>query len=146
MHSLCFWEHRQEPAALGESPGCCWHCCPGLLYLLISRLQSPFTAILELKKVKSVTVSTYSPSICHEVMGPDAMILVFWMLSFKPAFSLYFFTLIKKFFSSVQFSSVAQSCLSLCDPMNPSTPGLPVHHHLLEFTQTHAHQVDLSKC
>ena len=44
--------------------------------------------------------------------------------------------------SSVQFSSVAQSCLTLCDPMNRSTPGLPVHHKLLEFTQAHAHQVD----
>ena len=40
------------------------------------------------------------------------------------------------FFSSVQFSSVAQLCLTLCDPMNRSTPGLPVHHQLLEFTQT----------
>ena len=40
-----------------------------------------------------------------------------------------------------QFSSVAQSCLTLCDPMNHSTPGLPVHHHLLEFTQTHIHRV-----
>ena len=44
-------------------------------------------------------------------------------------------------FSSVQFSSVAQSCPTLCDPMNHSTPGLPVHHHLPEFTQTHVHQV-----
>ena len=43
--------------------------------------------------------------------------------------------------SSVQFSSVAQSCLSLCDPMNCSTPGLPVHHQLLEFTETHVHRV-----
>ena len=42
-------------------------------------------------------------------------------------------------FSSV--SSIAQSCLTLCDPMNRSTPGLPVHHKLPEFTQTHAHQV-----
>ena len=42
---------------------------------------------------------------------------------------------------SVQFSSVAQSCPTLCDPMNCSTPGLPVHHQLLEFTQTHAHWV-----
>ena len=42
---------------------------------------------------------------------------------------------------SVQFSSVAQSCLTLCDPMNHSTPGLPVHHHLLEFTQTHVRRV-----
>ena len=40
-----------------------------------------------------------------------------------------------------QFSSVAQSCLTLCNPMNRSTPGLPVHHQLLEFTQTHVHWV-----
>ena len=43
--------------------------------------------------------------------------------------------------SSVQFSSVTQSCLTLCDPMNCSTPGLPVHHQLLEFTQTHVYLV-----
>ena len=42
---------------------------------------------------------------------------------------------------SVQFSSVAQSCLTLCHPMNRSTPGLPVHHQLLEFTQTLVHRV-----
>ena len=41
--------------------------------------------------------------------------------------------------SSVQFSSVAQSCPTLCDPMNRSTPGLPVHHQPPEFTQTHVH-------
>ena len=44
-------------------------------------------------------------------------------------------------FSSVQFSSVAQSRLTLCNPMNCSTPGLPVHHQLPEFTQTHVHRV-----
>ena len=44
-------------------------------------------------------------------------------------------------FSSVQFSSVAQSCPTLCDPMNRSTPALPVHHKLSEFTQTHVHRV-----
>ena len=43
--------------------------------------------------------------------------------------------------SSVQFSSVAQLCPTLCNPMNRSTPGLPVRHQLLEFTQTHVHQV-----
>ena len=43
-------------------------------------------------------------------------------------------------FSSVQFSSVAQSCPTLCDPMKHSTPGLPVHHQFLEFTQTHVHR------
>ena len=55
-------------------------------HLLISWLQSPSAVILEPKKIKFYTVSTVSPSICHEVMGPDAMILVFWMLSFKPTF------------------------------------------------------------
>ena len=44
-------------------------------------------------------------------------------------------------FVSVQFSSVAQSCPTLCDPMNHSTPGLPVHHQLPEFTQTYIHRV-----
>ena len=44
-------------------------------------------------------------------------------------------------FYNLQFSSVAQSCPTLCDPMNCSTPGLPVHHQLLEFTQTHIHWV-----
>ena len=44
-------------------------------------------------------------------------------------------------FSSVRFSSVAQSCPTLCDPMNHSTPGLPVHHQLPEFTQIHVHRV-----
>ena len=51
--------------------------------LLISWLQSWSTVILKPRKIKSATVSTVSPSICHEVMGPDAMILVFWLLSIK---------------------------------------------------------------
>ena len=59
---------------------------PRSMCLLISWLQSPNAVILEPKKIKSVPVSIVSPSICHEVMGLDAMILVFWMLSFKPAF------------------------------------------------------------
>ena len=54
--------------------------------LLISWLQSPSAVILEPKQIKSVTVSTVSPSICHEVIGLDVMILVFSMLSFKPGF------------------------------------------------------------
>ena len=65
---------------------------PRSKHLLISWLQSPSAVILEPKKIKPVTVSIVSPSICHEVMGTDAMILVFWMLSFKPVFS--FFTLL----------------------------------------------------
>ena len=70
--------------------------------LLISWLQSPSAVILDLKKIKSAIIS---PSICHEVMGPDAMILVFWMLSFKPTFSLSSFTLIQGLFSSL-FSAI----------------------------------------
>ena len=56
--------------------------------LLISWLHSPSAVIWEPPKIKSVTVSIVSPTICHEVIGPDAMILVFWMLSFKPTFSM----------------------------------------------------------
>ena len=74
--------------------------------LLISCLQSPSAVILEPIKIKSATVSTVSPSICHEIMGPDAMILVFWMLSFKPAFSLSSFTFIKRLFSSSSLSAL----------------------------------------
>ena len=58
--------------------------------ILISWLQSPFGVNLEPKKIKSVTVSIVSPSICHEVMGLDAMIFVFWMLYLKPTFLLSF--------------------------------------------------------
>ena len=70
------------------------------------------------------------------------MTLVYWILRFKPYFSLSSITFIKSFFSSssVQFSSVAQSCPTLCDPMNHSMPGLPVHHQLPEFSQTHVHR------
>ena len=46
-----------------------------------------------------------------------------------------------RIFNSVQFSSVTQSCPTLCNPMNRSTPGFPVHHQLPEFTQTHVHRV-----
>ena len=79
---------------------------PRSKHLLISWLQSPSSVILEPPKVKSVTVSTVSPSICHEVMGLDAMILVFWMLTLKPTFSLSSFTFIKRLFSSSSLSAI----------------------------------------
>ena len=75
-------------------------------HLLILWLQSLSAMILEPPKIKSVTVSIVSPSICHDVMGPDAMILVFWMLSFKPTFSLSSFTFIKRLFSSSSLSAI----------------------------------------
>ena len=74
--------------------------------LLISWLQSPSAVMLEPRKIKSDTVSTVSPSISHEVMGPDAMIFVFWTLSFQPTFSLSTFNFIKRLFSSSSLSAV----------------------------------------
>ena len=79
---------------------------PRSKHRLISWLQSPSAVILGPRKIKSVTVSIVFPSICHEVMGLDAMILVFQMLCFKPVFSLYSFTFIKKLFSSSSFSAI----------------------------------------
>ena len=73
--------------------------------LLSSGLQSPSAVILEPKKIKAVTVSIVSPSICHEVMGQDAIILVFWMLGFKPTFPVSSFTFIKGLCSSL-FSAI----------------------------------------
>ena len=75
-------------------------------HLLISWVKSPSTVILEHKKIKSVTASTFPPSIYHEVLGPDSMILVFWMLNFNPTFSLSSFTLIKRLFSFSSFSAI----------------------------------------
>ena len=79
---------------------------PRSKHLLISWLQSPSAVILEPKKIKSAIVSTISPYICHDTMGADDMILVFWMLSFKPTFSLPCFTFIKRFFSSSSLSAI----------------------------------------
>ena len=81
---------------------------PRSKHLLISWLQSPSAVILKPSppKKKSLSVSIVSPSICHEVMGPDAMILVFWMLTLKPRFSLSTFTFIKRLFSSSSLSDI----------------------------------------
>ena len=74
--------------------------------LLISWLQSPSAVILEPPKIKPDTVSTVYPSISHEVMGLDAMIFVFWMLSLRPTFWLSTFTFIKRLFSSSLLSAI----------------------------------------
>ena len=71
----------------------------------------------------------------------------YWIVTEKLSFSYIVDVknILKKLFLKLvmfsQFSSVTQSCPTLCDPMNHSSPGLPVHHQLLEFTQTHVHQV-----
>ena len=74
--------------------------------LLISWLQSSYAMILEPEKIRSATISNFSPSIYHEVMRPVTMVLVFWMLSFKAAFSFSSFTSLKRLFSSSSFSAV----------------------------------------
>ena len=74
--------------------------------LLSLWLKPPSTVISVPKKRKSATAFIVSPSICYEVMGPDAMILVFWMLGYKPAFSLSSFTFIKKLFSFFSLSAI----------------------------------------
>ena len=71
-------------------------CLPSFNFMAAVTICSDFGA----PKIKSATVSIVSPSICHEVMGLDAMIFVFWMLSIKPTFSLPSFTFIKRVFSS----------------------------------------------
>ena len=69
--------------------------------------------------------------------GPSLLCLLPWQAGS------YHWTILEDRYSirSVQFRSVAQSCSTLCDPMNCSTPGLPVHHQLPEFTETHVHRV-----
>ena len=66
------------------------HFLPRSKHLLISWQQSPSAVILEPKKIQSDTVFIVLPSISHEVIGPNAMIFIFWMLSFKPTFSLFY--------------------------------------------------------
>ena len=78
---------------------------PRSKHFLISWLQSPSAVILEPQKEKSDTVSTVSPSISHEVMGPDAVILVFWMLTFQPTYHSSF-TFIKRIFNSSSLSAI----------------------------------------
>ena len=88
--------------------------------LLISWLQSPSIVILEPKEIKSIATSTFSPSIFHEAVEPDAMILVFWLLSFKPAFSLFSFTLIRKLFSFSSLSVISHIiCISEVVDISP---------------------------
>ena len=77
--------------------------------LLTSWLQSSSAVILEPPK-KSLTVSIFYPSIDHEMLGPEIMILVFWILSFKPTFSLSSFTFIKRLFRSSSLSAIRVAC------------------------------------
>ena len=89
--------------------------------LLSSWLQSPSAMILKPCKIEYVTISILSPFICHEVLGPDMMISVYLMLSFKPAFSLFFFTFIKGLFCLFSFyHKVIVICMSKAIGISPS--------------------------
>ena len=90
---------------------------PRSKHLLITWLQSPSAVILEPPKIKSFTISVVSPSVCHKVMGPDPMILVFWMLSFKLTFSLSSFTFFNRLFS---YSLLSAICISEVIDISPS--------------------------
>ena len=86
---------------------------PRSKYLLISWLQLPLEVVLEPKNMKSVSISFFSHFLpwsdgtgCHDVKGPYVIMLVFWKLSFKPAFSLFSFTFIKRLFSSSSVSAI----------------------------------------
>ena len=86
--------------------GCVVTFLPRSKHLLVSWLQSPSEVIWVPKKIKAVTVSIVSPFIWHEVTGPGAMIFAFWMLHFKPDFSLSSFTFIKSLFCSSPLSAI----------------------------------------
>ena len=128
--------------------------------LLISWLQSSSTVILEPHKIKSDTVSTIKLReqytdfyfACNPHRCTDSLIIsvihqiFFFLTKFDPTLTHHYYLkftvkdlFLVSYILSVQFSSVAQSCLTLCDPMNCSTPGLPVPHQLPKFTQTHFH-------
>ena len=98
--------------------------------------QVPSTSITQECVIQSINVSIKIKMLSgFKVISWEFGFLIFevrsWLKPCSAGFS----------FSSVQFSSVAQSCPTLRDPMNRSTPGLPVHHKLPEFTQTHVHWV-----
>ena len=99
--------------------------------LLVNSFSAFFSSVIVFS---AMCTSLYFLSLCWSSHCVHIFICVQWAVSWLLLLILYQV-------DSVQFSSVAQSCPTLCDPMNRSTPGLPVHHQLPEFTQTHVHRV-----
>ena len=97
--------------------------------------------ILKPKKIKSVTVSTFSLCICHEVLGPDAMTFIFRMLSFKPAFSLSSFTLIKKLISSSSLSAIRVVSSALSEVVDISSRNLDSRLWVYTHTYLYIHNI-----
>ena len=114
-----------------------WDCQWHLVYLLVYLLLAPNYDL----KCRSALITKYF--LCHHFQLINyelcAKFFFFFFDVGRYQFLWYWHRLSQ--YISVQFSPVTQSCPTLCDPMNRSTPGLPVHHQLPEFTQTHVHQV-----
>ena len=122
---------------------------PRSKHLLISWLQSPSAVILEPQKIKSCTVSTVSPSISHEVMGPDVMIFIFWMLSFKTTFSLSSFTFIKRPFSSSSLFAirvVSSAYLRLLIFLSATLIQVFIKPFIFSFFSITGQDIDLDYC
>ena len=106
------------------------------VYFLLVGFYYYFCLVLSTHMIMSSENSFISAFNLYTFLFPSLVLLHFLRLPFN---------IDKKYWEgvhpSVQFSSVTQSCLTLCNPMDHSTPGLPVHHQLPEFTQTHAHWV-----
>ena len=116
-----------------------------IIYLFITYLAALGLSGSMWDLQSSSTCRIFSCDKWHQVPWPGIKLkppeLGVWSLSPWTTRDVPFFLSKWIIFFSLQLSSVTQSCLTLCDPMNCSTPGLPVHHQLLEFTQTHVHQV-----
>ena len=114
--------------------------------LIIREMQiKTTTRQFHLTLVKMTIIKKSTNNKCWRVCGEKRILLHCWW-ECKLVTPLWrtvwrFLKKLKQELPSVQFSSVAQSCPTLCDPMNRSTPGLPVHHQLPEITQTHVHRV-----
>ena len=126
------WGGRWERGSGGREHWCIY----GWFLLMYDRKpQSSVKQLsfnLKIKFKKTELVNTPAPFFFGVEVSPSP-VLIFFLVSFLVCLFI--------IWSSVQFSSVAQSCLALCDPRNHSTSGLPVHHQLPESTQTHVHRV-----